>query len=73
MMLIGMTSTTTEFTWDGSKHFIIMANTLVIIAVVIWLVTIAFACLTDHSWRNVGITWGLIVLGAVFFGIALTL
>jgi hypothetical protein len=50
-----------------------MATYLVIIAMVIWMVAIAFASLTNNSWKNVGISWGLLVLGSLFFGIALTL
>ena len=50
-----------------------MANTLVYIAVAIWLVTIAFANLTDHSWKSTIITWALLSIGATLFGIALTL
>ena len=50
-----------------------MANTLVLIAVIIWLVDIAFAVTTDNKWRNVGITWLFLAVGATLFGIALTL
>ena len=50
-----------------------MANILVLCAVVIWMVTIAFASFSNHSWRNVGISWGLMALGAALFGTALTL
>lgn len=50
-----------------------MAQYLVITAMLIWMVGIAFACFTDNSWKNTGISWGLLVFGCVFFGIALTL
>jgi hypothetical protein len=50
-----------------------MANVFVLIAVAIFVVTIIVAISTDNSWRNVGITWGLLTIGCVFFGIALTL
>lgn len=50
-----------------------MAQILVMIAMLIWMVGIAFAVYTDNSWKNVGITWGLLACGCVFFGIALTL
>ena len=50
-----------------------MANTLVLIAVLIWMVGIAFAVTTDNKWKNVGITWAFLAIGATLFGIALTL
>ena len=50
-----------------------MANVFMLIAIAIFVVTIIVAISTDNSWRNVGITWGLLVIGAVIFGIALTL
>ena len=50
-----------------------MANVFVLIAVAIFVVTIIVAISTDNSWKNVGITWGLLAIGCGFFGIALTL
>lgn len=50
-----------------------MADLLVIFAILIWLVGIAFAAFTNHSWKNVGILWAITAVGAIFFGIALTL
>lgn len=50
-----------------------MANVFMLIAGAIFIVTIIVAISTDNSWRNVGITWGLLAIGCVFFGIALTL
>jgi hypothetical protein len=50
-----------------------MANVFMLIAIAIFVVTIIVAISTDNSWRNVGITWGLLTIGIVFFGITLTL
>lgn len=50
-----------------------MANVFMLIAIAIFVVTIIVAIFTDNSWRNVGITWGLLAIGIVFFGITLTL
>ena len=50
-----------------------MSQYCVMLAMVIWMVAIAFACFTDNSWKNVGISWGLLAVGSMFFGIALTL
>ena len=50
-----------------------MANVFMLVAVAIFVVTIIVAISTNHSWRNVGITWCLLAIGCVFFGIALTL
>ena len=50
-----------------------MANIVMLVAIAIFVVTLIVAISTDNSWRNVGITYGLLALGIVFFGIALTL
>ena len=50
-----------------------MANVFMLIAVAIIAAAIIVAISTDNSWRNVGITYGLLAIGSVFFGIALTL
>ena len=50
-----------------------MANVFMLIAVAIFVVTLIVAIFTDNSWRNVGISWGLLAIGCMFFGIALTL
>lgn len=50
-----------------------MANVFMLIAGAIFIVTIIVAISIDNSWRDVGITWGLLAIGIVFFGIALTL
>lgn len=50
-----------------------MVNVFMLVAVAIIVAAIIVAISTDNSWRNVGITWGLLAIGAVFFGIALTL
>ena len=50
-----------------------MANVFMLIAGAVIVAAIIVAISTDNSWRNVGITWGLLAIGCVFFGIALTL
>ena len=50
-----------------------MANVFMLVAGTIIIAAIIVAISTDNSWRNVGITWGLLAIGCVFFGIALTL
>lgn len=50
-----------------------MAQYFVMTAMLIWMVGIAFALMTDNSWKNTGITWGFLSVGATLFGIALTL
>ena len=50
-----------------------MTDLLTIFAMLIWLVGIAFAAFTNHSWKNVGILWAITAVGAMLFGIALTL
>ena len=50
-----------------------MANIVMLVAIAIIVAAIIVAISTDNSWRNVGITWGLLAIGSVLFGIALTL
>ena len=50
-----------------------MANIVMLVAVAIFVAAIIVAISTDNSWRNVGITYGLLAIGCVFFGTALTL
>ena len=50
-----------------------MANVSMLVAVTFFVLALIVALTTNHSWRNVGITWGLLAIGCVFFGIALTL
>ena len=50
-----------------------MANVFMLIVIAIFVVTIIVAISTNHSWRNVGITWCLLAIGCVFFGLVLTL
>ena len=49
------------------------AKILVLIAVLVWGIDLVFIFLTDNSWKNVGITWLLLSIGATLFGIALTI
>ena len=50
-----------------------MATIMILIAVAFFVAAIIAGSMTNNSWRNVGITYGLLATGAVFFGIALTL
>ena len=50
-----------------------MADTLVLIAVIILVAAVILGTFTKSTWRNVGITWSLLAIGAVLYGIALTL
>jgi hypothetical protein len=46
---------------------------LTILSLVFLLSSIATGVLTSNTWKNVGISWSLLVTGAIMFGIALTL
>jgi ABC-type transport system involved in multi-copper enzyme maturation permease subunit len=50
-----------------------MANVLVLMAALLSGAAIAISTLTENTWRNLGYTWGLLVLSIIAFGIALTL
>lgn len=43
------------------------------VAAVFFIAAIIVGSITDNTWKNVGITWGLLSIGIVLFGIALTL
>ena len=51
----------------------IMGNILVLWAVTFYMAALLVGMFTNHSWKNVAIFWGLLAVGSVFFGIALTL
>jgi hypothetical protein len=48
-----------------------MNDLLVISAMVIWIGDLAYACTSNNSWKSVGITYGILILGIITFGIAL--
>ena len=48
-------------------------NVLVIIAMIIFIVSIYAGATLKNSWRNVAITYGLLVIGIVLFSLALLL
>ena len=50
-----------------------MGTILVIMAVILGVAAITFGILSEDTWKNLGITWGLLALGWLLFGIALTL
>lgn len=44
---------------------------LMVIAAIFIIVSIASALITDDSWRSVGIVWGLLCIGIIFFALSL--
>ena len=50
-----------------------MGTILVIMAVIFFVTAPSVGILSEDTWRNLGITWGLIALGGTLFGIALTI
>lgn len=50
-----------------------MGTILVLVAVTFFVAAIIVGSMTNNSWRNVGITYALLVIGIVFFSIALTI
>ena len=50
-----------------------MGNILVFWAAGFFLTAIIVGMFTEHSWKYVATTWGLLAVGSIFFGIALTL
>ena len=51
----------------------VMNNILVIAAIIVFIVVIYTGATLKDSWRNVAITYGLLVLGIVLFSLALLL
>lgn len=49
-----------------------MGNIIVMVAVIFFVAAIIVGSITDNTWKNVGITWGLLSIGIVLFGITLT-
>lgn len=50
-----------------------MGNILVLWAAGFSLAAIIVGVFTEHNWKTVATTWGLLAVGSVFFGIALIL
>ena len=50
-----------------------MNNILTLIAVAFFVAAIIVGTFTESTWRNTAITWALLSVGAVMFGITLTL
>lgn len=50
-----------------------MNNILVIAAMMVFVVAIYLGAKLENSWRNVSITYGLLVIGIVLFSLALLL
>ena len=48
-------------------------NILVIVAMMVFVVAIYTGATLENSWRNVAITYGLLVIGIVLFSLALLL
>jgi hypothetical protein len=49
-----------------------MSNIIVMVAVIFFVAAIIVGSIADNTWKNVGITWGFLSIGAILFGIALT-
>lgn len=47
-----------------------MTNILVILAAIVWLISIVVSLVTDNSWKSVGLSWGILALGGLFLVIA---
>ena len=43
------------------------------VAAIFFVAAIIVGSITDNTWKNVSITWGLLSIGIVLFGITLTL
>jgi len=50
-----------------------MNNVMILAAVIFCVAAVLTGTFTENSWRNTGITWGLLSIGATLFGIGLTL
>ena len=48
-------------------------NILVIIAMVIFTIAVIIGSRTPDTWKWTGITWGLLMIGLVFFATAMTI
>lgn len=50
-----------------------VGNILIIIAMAIFAVAIIVGSTTQDTWKWTGISWGLLMLGLVFFATAMTI
>ena len=50
-----------------------VSNILIIIAMAIFAVAIIVGSTTQDTWKWTGISWGLLMLGLVFFATAMTI
>ena len=50
-----------------------MNNLLILIAVGFFLAAIIVGTFTDNTWKNTAITWTLLFIGSITFGIVLTI
>lgn len=48
-------------------------NILVLIAIVIFAVAVIVGSKTPDTWKWVGISWGLLMIGVIVFAIAMTI
>jgi len=48
-------------------------NILVIVAMIVFVIVAIVGTQTPNTWKWVGITWGLLVLGLIFFATAMTI
>lgn len=48
-------------------------NILVILAAIFLVAAILVGSISENTWKNCGITWALLLIGAVLFGVTLTL
>ena len=46
---------------------------LIILAMAFCMTAVACGAVTEDSWKNAAITWALLIVGIVLFGITLTL
>ena len=50
-----------------------MSTITLTLAVIFLVAAIIVGSITENTWRNTAITWGLLSVGAVLFGLVLTL
>ena len=50
-----------------------MNNMVLLVAVMFFVAAIIVGSVTDNTWKNAALTWGLLSVGSVLFGIVLTL
>jgi hypothetical protein len=48
-------------------------NILVILAAIFLVAAILMGSISENTWKNCGITWVLLFIGVILFGITLTL